>query len=84
MRREDNGMSDTHEQSIEELSGSYRDIGRQHGEHNAAHIRYLLQSYGVSEAAPWEPRSDGTRREIASGTGWDHFGARGRSPSKRH
>jgi hypothetical protein len=55
LRREDNGMSDTHKQSIEELSGSYRDIGRQHGENNAAHIRYLLKSYGVSEAAPWEP-----------------------------
>lgn len=49
-------MSMQNTRRLENLSGSYRDIGRQHGRENAAHIRYLLHVFGVKNITAWEPR----------------------------
>ena len=51
-----------------------------------ARFKLALTAIGTVTSAPGTvvTETDGTCREIASGTGWDHFGARGRSPSKRH
>ena len=37
----------------ESLSGSYREIGLQHGRENAERMRYLLDAFKVDLSAPW-------------------------------
>jgi predicted choloylglycine hydrolase len=38
----------------EELSGSHREIGQQHGSANGEHMRYLLDAFEVDLSAPWK------------------------------
>lgn len=39
---------------VEELSGTYYDIGVQHGRANAARMRWLLEAFEIDLAAPWQ------------------------------
>ena len=41
-------------QPLEELSGSYREIGMQHGRRHAARIRYLLDAFHPDLTAHWQ------------------------------